>query len=326
MSYDYEGFYRLGNYLDLKDKKTMVNFQVWQKLIQTSSMFEYENLPDTIPQRDCELLIQTNGFGGVVNVTDKGEKNGLYILYGSLGGEPNAYRRPTRLVVANAYLELSKDYEIDKDCVIVRNDYMYMGLMPLCNYRASQLVDGDISLKCLLTNARAMVALIAPDDNVKKDLEDFFKDIEEGKTRAVLSKNLMKNVESLPLATQNVTNTIVSLLEYVQYVRGSWWNDLGVQSNYNMKRETITSNENILNVDSLLPLADNMLKCRKEDWDKVNKMFGTNVKVDFSSAWKKIRDEIAISEEREKISVQSTEPQKNDKVENKDGKDNGSND
>ena len=40
-----------------------------------------------------------------------------------------------------------------------------------------------------------------------------------------------------------------------------------------------------------------MLEARKECVEKVNKMFGRNWTVDFSSAWKKIRKEIAQKEE-----------------------------
>nr|DAG32760.1 MAG TPA: upper collar protein [Caudoviricetes sp.] len=318
---NYQGFYGSGyKYLNLTDKDDMVRFHVNQKMIQTLSMFSYEGLPDTITQRDLELLIQSNGFAGIIDYKGS-KKKGLYAVYGNLGGEPNAYYLPTKLVVANPYLELSNEYEIDKDCVIIKNDGLYLGLLPLNKYRASQLVDGDLSLKCLLTNARALALAVAPDNNAKKDLEEFFDALEKGDTKVVVSKNLAKNIESLPLATQNITNNIVAILEYVQYIKGSWWNDLGVQSNYNMKRETITSNENILNVDSLLPLSDNMLFCRREGVEKVNEMFGTSIKVDFSSSWKKIRDEIAISEEREKLNVQSTEPQKNEVSEKTEVKD-----
>ena len=63
-----------------------------------------------------------------------------------------------------------------------------------------------------------------------------------------------------------------------------------------MKRETITANENILNVDSLLPLCDIMLDCRKKGVEEINKKFGTDISVDFSSSWKKLRNEIKITE------------------------------
>jgi hypothetical protein len=52
-----------------------------------------------------------------------------------------------------------------------------------------------------------------------------------------------------------------------------------------MKRESINSGESQLNNDALLPLVDNMLKCRQDGFDKVNKKYGTNIKVELNSSW-----------------------------------------
>ena len=52
-----------------------------------------------------------------------------------------------------------------------------------------------------------------------------------------------------------------------------------------MKREAIGDSESALNRDSLLPLCEDMLRCRQEDVDKVNSLYGTDITVDFDSAW-----------------------------------------
>ena len=53
-----------------------------------------------------------------------------------------------------------------------------------------------------------------------------------------------------------------------------------------MKREAINSTEGELNEDGLIPLVSDMLKCRTEFADKVNDMFGTDISVELSGAWK----------------------------------------
>nr|DAE24096.1 MAG TPA: upper collar protein [Podoviridae sp. cty7j44] len=322
MIFDYFGNKFRPKWIDIKDKESMLGYHINQKLIQCQSIFEYEGLPDSIPKRDLELTLQVCGFTAIIK-----EKNKLYALWGGLGGERNAYYNPTLATIANPYLNIGKGYEIGKDTVVVRNDALWQGFMPIHQYYASQIVENDISRNSLLINARLFCLLSANTDDEKDDIEEVYKALEKGDLKAVLSNPIMGKIESLPLASQNVTNTLISLLEDKQYIKGSWWNEMGVQSNYNMKRETITSNENILNVDSLLPFIDNCLECRKEGFDKVNEMFGTNIKVDFSSSWKKVRDEIAISEEREKTQVQSTEqPTDDNKVEDKkDGEENENN-
>jgi hypothetical protein len=79
-------------------------------------------------------------------------------------------------------------------------------------------------------------------------------------------------------------------------LKAGLFNELGLNSNYNMKRESINSNESQLNDDMLHPLIDDMLAMRREALEKVNEMFGTNITVDFNSAWKdnEIENEAAI--------------------------------
>ena len=52
-----------------------------------------------------------------------------------------------------------------------------------------------------------------------------------------------------------------------------------------MKREALGAGESGLNADILFPLVDDMLANRQECLDEVNKMFGTNITVEFNSTW-----------------------------------------
>ena len=40
-----------------------------------------------------------------------------------------------------------------------------------------------------------------------------------------------------------------------------------------------------MNNDALLPLVDNMLKCRQDGFNRVNAKYGTNIKVSLNSSW-----------------------------------------
>lgn len=74
-------------------------------------------------------------------------------------------------------------------------------------------------------------------------------------------------------------------------MKASWFNDTGLNANYNMKRESINSNESQLNDDMLMPTVDDMLDCRQEGLEKVNAMFGTNITVELNSSWKINKEE-----------------------------------
>ena len=64
-----------------------------------------------------------------------------------------------------------------------------------------------------------------------------------------------------------------------------------------------------MNEDALLPLLDDMLENRKIGIEKINKMFGLNIEVDFSSSWQKLRKDIEIAQEVEESNV-TEEPEK----------------
>ena len=87
---------------------------------------------------------------------------------------------------------------------------------------------------------------------------------------------------------------LTQFIEYQQYFLGSFFNEIGLNANFNMKRESIAKSESSLNEDSMLPLCQNMLMCRQQDIAVVNEMFGLNIKVSFDSAWLQNALEIAL--------------------------------
>lgn len=78
---------------------------------------------------------------------------------------------------------------------------------------------------------------------------------------------------------------MIQFIELQQYLKGSLYNELGINANFNMKREALSGEEVALNDDALMPLIDDMLKQRRTMCDELNKMFGLNVSVDYGSAW-----------------------------------------
>ena len=59
-----------------------------------------------------------------------------------------------------------------------------------------------------------------------------------------------------------------------------------------MKREAINSTEGQLNEDGLVPMVADMLKCRKAFAEGINDMFGTDISVELSGAWRARAEEV----------------------------------
>lgn len=271
-----------------KNKDALVRSYIAYMLTRTLTIFEYENLPDTIPKKDFELITQIVGYTTISEVDGK-----LYAFYGGLGGIPNEYYLPTLSVVANPYLKLSKVYEIGKNCEVILNDSMYVGLTPMFDKYANLIADVDISLRFATINTRIPMLAVAEDDNIAKSVNELFEKVEKGENlKSIIAPNSLSEDTFKTREYFKQNTNIKDLIELRQYLLGCWYNDLGIQSNYNMKRESLNENEIGMNLDALVPLIDNMLEERQKGWERVNEHYGTNVSVKLSKLWLKIRNEI----------------------------------
>ena len=262
----------------------LTEYYIKDTLIRTQKMFNYNNLPKTIPKEQLELLLQRNGYAVITKVNGE-----LYAFYGGLGGEPNEYYLPTIATVANPALKFTKSMVIDKECVVIKNDVMFMGLMPLIQSTSYLLAQADISFKYALINGRMKAIVTAPNDEVKTSLDEMFRQIEKGSSlKVVVDDDLMNELKVSPYGTND---NGIDIIELKQYIIGSFYQKLGIQSNFNMKREALNSAESALNDDILYPLIDEMLEERQKGVEKINELYGTNISVELSSVWKQLRDQ-----------------------------------
>lgn len=271
---------------DLRDKPRSIANYVRRMMSRTQQMFDYSGLPDTIPKRSLELMLQTNGHVCIAEVDGE-----LYAFTGSLGGEPDVYYMPTEYIVANPALKLSKSFKIGVDCVVIPSDHMYQGLYDLHSKYAAMLTENDISMDLASVNSRIISLISAANDTAKDSAEEYLKRIWEGKPGIIADSAFMEGLNTQPYG-QTGSRSLTDLIEYEQYLKASWYNELGLQSNYNMKRESINSNEAQLNEDMLYPLIDDMLQCRVEGFESVKKMFGIDVSVRRASSWEDNQQEI----------------------------------
>ena len=293
----------------LEDKEYMLKQNVLQMLNKSTRIFKYVNLPETIQTKDLETQLQVGGFAIWKQVDGK-----LYTFTGGLGGVPNPYYLPTIATVANPALNYTKNLKIDEECVVMLNDHFYQGLMPLHSKYGRLLVEAEISLKYAIINARVPALIQADNDNTYKSAEEFFKKVVEGKEYGVISsKEFFDGIRSHDFYKQAY---IKDLIEAIQYIKGSWFNAIGLNAAFNMKREAINEAEATLNEDILYPDIDTMLECRRYALEKVNKMFGTNITVELDSVWEQNRKREELQIEAEEVAVEEAKTDETEKEEN----------
>jgi hypothetical protein len=268
----------------IRDKDTAVTEFIANTLAKTQSMFEYESLPDSIPQKELERLLQTTGNAFVTSVDGV-----LYALSGCKGGEPDVYGRATLYTVANPAIKLNKTYDIQKDGVLIENDSNGESLLPLIGRYAVLHTDGLISLNTASILTRITMLISASDDKTKQSADEFLRKIQDGEFSIIGENAFFKGVNMQTAPTTNSVY-ITQLIELIQYYKASMYNELGLNANYNMKRERLNLGEVSMNVDVLLPYVDNMLKERQNAVEKINEMFDTEISVKLASSWGLERD------------------------------------
>lgn len=290
---------------DFKNKDRNIDNMLQYMLRRSTQMFTYTGLPKTIPKFILELYLQTNG-----NVCFYKHNEELYVFTGGMGGEPNVYYMPTIYTIVNPYLNLTKNLVIDKECVVVANDACYQGMLPTFKKYATGIIENELSMNIASINSRIISLISASDDRTEKSAQIYLKHVEDGELGIISEQAFLDGVKVQPYA-KTTSDTLSKLIEYNQYLKASWFNDIGLNANYNMKREAINSNESQLNDDMLFPTVDDMLERRKEGIEKVNEMYGTNITVEISSSWKYNVDE---KEQELDDSVQTENKQKEVKI------------
>lgn len=278
--YDY-GIYRGTDIdYDYKDKSLNLLNYIENMFNRSLMMFDYQGLPDTIPFIELEKVLQYNGYGIIYPYNDN-----LYISWGTLGGEPDIYGKPTKAIVTNSVIG-SKEFTLDKDCMVISNDLNYQGLLPIYNKYCTQLMENDITMIQVNINKRISNIITANDDNTFESARTFLNKITDGENGIIMDSKLYDSLKVFN-NSNNSEVKLQDLIEYQQYVKASLYNEIGLNSNYNMKRERLISGEIEQNADILYPLVDNMLYCREQASQKLKQLFDIDVTVKLNSTWNK---------------------------------------
>ena len=265
---------------DYKNKAGNIRLLNKYMLAKTVSMFEYSGLPETLPASELEKLIQKNGFAFVTKAND----GNIYAFAGSIGGECDAYGNGKNFVIANPHLNFNKTCDIEKDGVLFQNDDLRLGLMPIFERGNTFLVENDINMMLWGYNSRTQKLISASDDRTKESADQYVKKIIDGDI-SVVSENAMFEGVKVQGSQNSAGASVQQMIEFTQYLKATMLNEVGISSNFNMKRERLISSELDAAEDSLFPLVYNMMQQRIAAVEKLNKMFGLSVTVDFGSIW-----------------------------------------
>ena len=287
------------------DKKTNVNQANKYLLAKTLSMFDYEGLPDTIPEQELERILQEKGLAFIYEY--KGE---LYVFSGTLTGDVDMYNRPTKINISIPKDHTVEMVDLDKGVLICNDDYR-LGLLPLIEKYNTLIVENEISIMMFNLNNRIHKIISASDDITRDSANKYLSEIVNGNLAIIGESKFLQDLKVQGGAT-NQGQGLSDLIEYNKYLKSSLYNEVGIQSNINDKKERLIRAEIEQNQELLYPFINNMYNNRVAAVEKLNELYNLNVSVKYGSIWvnrKEIsNNEVESMENKERIN----QPDSND--------------
>lgn len=299
----------------VRSKSRLFSARVSYMLLRAMEIFEWKDLPETLDPRALELYLLTQGYALVVKCdshnsscgSSDDKPEGIYALAGGIGGQLDASYFPTLGIPVSPYLNLHIDsveeQRLGKAIALVRGDANCVGLMPMMSLYGGEQAEALLTLRLQLVNLRTNKLLQADSDSVKEDAKSYLRKIdEEGELGVIGSKkffDMLNGIKTEDYSSGSAGQSVKDTIEAIQYLDGKWFNELGLNATFNMKREAINDDEVGAGEDTLFPLIDDMLQWRKKGAEEINRIFGTSISVDLKSSWKKVMEERLLSLKKE---------------------------
>ena len=260
----------------IRNIRTMNNYMFAKSL----GMFDYSGLPESIPESVLEDMLQKTGYAFICK-----HNNELYAFTGNLTGkEKDVYGRPTEIIINNTGLDFNETVKIS-DGVLIKNDDYMLGLSDVFEKYNTMLSENEISMMLNTVNNRIQNILSAGDDKTKASAEEFIKNVGKGHLGIIGESQILEGLK-IHNAQSNNSTSVINLIEFQQYIKATMYNEIGIDLNFNMKRERLTSGEVAQNTEMLFPLVNQMFLNRSNGVDELNEKFGLNVEVEYGSIWK----------------------------------------
>lgn len=264
------------------------------------SMFDWKNMPDSIDPRFMEMVLFTNGsvvffkdedLETPTGLSETTTENGTYLaLPVAMNGRWNVYNIPVsrRAYASNGY---QKQLNVNNS-VIIYNNMIRTNSVLMCKLYAERLWDLD---KAIDVNARAQKTpiLLQCEEPQRLTLMNLYKEYDGNQPFIFGDKNLdINGLKSINTGAPYVADKLYQLKTQI-------WNEaltyLGISNINYQKKERMITDEVLRNQGGTIASRYSRLEARREACDRINKMFGLNISVDYREDYREADDEVMMS-------------------------------
>lgn len=257
----------------------------WRRMLYSKieNIFEYEGLPEEVNERAFKLGLFLFGKLVFYKIGDK------YLVQNfSYTDKLDWYYVPKNGRVVNPWLPIGHqnwEFEVDKECVIwnstpdIYSFRQHSIVADLVYKTATQLSENDMSYYCIQRNHRLIAVITAQDDKQRAEADRIIEHMYNADPDMVMKEDLVNRIQVNPIALNGTRSPLTELIEFHQFILANFYHSFGINSNYNLKREQLNSNEITVNEDVMRLNIEDMLQSRQKGIDKVNEKYGLNIRV-----------------------------------------------
>lgn len=257
------------------------------------NMFEWSNLPETVDERFLELTLCEYGYAIYFN----DEVIGDLVATSMIGGPLDVYRIPTRRT-AYAVNGYQKNLT-DKDSVLIFNNYLHTPSMLTIILYARRLYEIERTIDVNVKAQKTPVAILC-DESQLFTMKNVYEKYDGNEPVIFGARNLdMKGIQAMKTDAPFVADKLNILKRQI-------WNEamtiFGVENANAEKKERLVTDEVLSNLGGVQAQRYVMLNSRRQAANKINKMFGTEIEVNFR------QDFSALNTDMPTTTTMNTEP------------------
>lgn len=248
--------------------------QYFNRLLELSvSVFEWQGLPETVDPRYLELHLFQNGC----MVYFRDEVMGDLCLDCMANGQFDVYGNPISRRAYSSYNQYQKTLN-ESDSVIIWNNYLRQPSVLDVKMFAKRLYNLDRIID-VNANAQKTPVLVQGTEKQRLTLVNLYKEFDGNAPFIFGDKNL--DLNSLRAISTNAPYVADKLYQLKTQI----WNEaltyLGISNLNIQKKERMIIDEVQRNQGGTIASRYSRLEARREAVDKINRMFGTDISVDF---------------------------------------------
>lgn len=263
------------------------------------NMFEWANLPDSVDERFIELILCEYGYGVYFDDPVLGN---LFLTCMTM--EPlDVYRYPKK---RRAYSVNDYQKELtDKDSVLVYNNYLHTNTLTTIILYARRLADIERSIEVNI-RAQKTPVLVTCEEAQQLTMKNAYKDY-DGNMPVIFANTGIVD----PRSIQSIQTQAPFVADKLMIIKRQIWNEMltffGVENGNSEKKERLITDEVMSNLGSVQAQRYIMLNSRRKAAEQINKMFGTNIEVNFRQDFSALNTEMPTTTTMTTGSAQSLE-------------------